>query len=84
MARALLARPEVLLLDEATAQLDARTESAITAAIYNCPHTERSSPSPTACPRSLTPTTSSFSTTAPSAPKAHTPNSSTRTLCTAN
>ncbi len=33
VARALLARPEVLLLDEATAQLDARTESAITTAI---------------------------------------------------
>lgn len=33
VARALLARPEVLLLDEATAQLDARTESAITDAI---------------------------------------------------
>ena len=33
VARAVLARPEVLLLDEATAQLDARTESAITTAI---------------------------------------------------
>jgi|GEM_PF-111355 len=85
LARALLCRPQVMLLDEATAQVDGLTEAAVhdairamatTGAVVTVAHR--------LCRRWSTPTRSSCSRTGRSGHAARTPSCSCRTSCTAS
>jgi hypothetical protein len=82
LARALVRTPAVLLLDEATAQVDALTEAALQNSVRERPRPPRSSPSPIGCPLWSRPTASSSSTTAASEPSAPTSPCSPRTTST--
>jgi ATP-binding cassette, subfamily B, multidrug efflux pump len=56
IARAFLADPAILILDEATSSVDTRTEVLIQQAMAPCARTAPASSSPTASPPSATPT----------------------------
>ncbi len=59
IARAFLADPQVLILDEATSSVDTRTEVLVQRAMARLMRAARASSSPTACRPSGTPTRSS-------------------------
>ena len=62
--RATLRKPELLILDEATANIDTVTEQLLGEILERCPPPRRASSSPTASTPSITPTRSSSSTAA--------------------